>query len=109
MRAATLARLAIGGPCLVAPARVLHVVGGPDSRDPTVRRLARVLGGRWVLQGFGDLALGRRTRPFGVVVDFTHAASTVPVIAGSSQHRRTATVSAAIASAIALLDLGAVL
>jgi hypothetical protein len=107
MRAATLARLAIGGPCLVAPARVLDVVGGPDRHDPTVRLLARLLGGRWVLQGCGDLVLGRRSRVLGGVVDLTHAASMLPVIAGWSTHRRTATVSAAVASAIALLDVRA--
>jgi len=81
MRAATLARLAFGGACLVAPARVLDVVGGPDRHDPTVRLLARLLGGRWVLQGCGDLVLGRRSRVLGVVVDLTHAASMLPVAA----------------------------
>jgi hypothetical protein len=105
MRAATLARLAFGGACLVAPARVLDVVGGPDRHDPTVRLVARVLGGRLVLQGCGDLVLGRRTRVLGVVVDLTHAASMLPVAARWSEHRRTATVSAALASVVALLDL----
>jgi hypothetical protein len=105
MRAAALARLAIGGSCLLAPARVLDVVGGPDRHDPTVRLVVRVLGGRLVLQGCGDPLLGRRTRVLGAVVDLTHVASMVPVAAGCSDHRRTALVSAAAASAIALLDL----
>jgi hypothetical protein len=105
MRAATLARLAMGGPCLVAPARVLDAVGGRDRHDPTVRLVVRVLGGRLVLQGCGDLLLGGRTRVLGVVVDLTHAGSMLLVAAGWADHRRTALVSAAMASGIALLDL----
>jgi hypothetical protein len=106
VRAATLARLALGGVCLMAPDQVLDVVGGADRHDRTTRLVARVLGGRLVLQGGADLVLGRRTRRLDAVVDLAHAASMVPLAVRWPAHRRTALVSAAAASAIALLDLG---
>jgi hypothetical protein len=105
MRAATNARRGLGGACLVTPRRVLVVVGGPDRHDPITQRVTQVLGGRLVLQGCADLVLGRRTRRGNALVDLTHATSMLPVAARWPTHRRTALVSAATASAIAVLDL----
>ncbi len=105
MRAATLVRLGFGGVCLAAPFEVLGLVGGPDRSDPRTALVTRVLGGRLVLQGLADLAWGRRTGGVGVAVDLTHAASMLPVAALWPAHRRTAMVSAAGATATALLDL----
>jgi hypothetical protein len=106
MRAATFVRLGVGGACLVSPDLVLDVVGGPDRDDPTTQLVARVLGGRLVLQGIADLTWGRRTRGVGVVVDLAHAASMLPAAARWPTHRRTALVSAAMATTTALLDTG---
>jgi hypothetical protein len=105
MRPATVARLALGGACLAVPDRVLGLVGGPDQDDPATQLVTRVLGGRLLLQGGADLALGRRTRGIDVAVDLLHAASMVPVAAWWPAHRRSATASAAAAGGIALLDL----
>ena len=105
MRPATILRLGLGGTCLLLPDQVLDVVGGPDRHDPTTRVVARVLGGRQMVQGCADLLLGRRTRGLDVVIDLTHAASMLPVALWWPDHRRTALVSAATAAAVALLDL----
>jgi hypothetical protein len=105
MRIATVARLGLGGASLLAPDRVLGLVGGPDRDDETTLLVARVLGGRMVLQACSDLAFGRRTRALDVVVDLTHAASMLPAAVRWPAHRRTALVSAATATGIALLDL----
>ncbi len=105
MRAATLARLGIGGACLLTPDRVLDVVGGPDRHDRRTQLVTRLLGGRLVLQAGADVVLGRRTRTIDMVVDLTHAASMLPLAVRWPAHRRTALVSGATASTIALLDL----
>jgi len=105
VRTATLARLGLGGACLLRPDHVLDVIGGADRDDPLARLVARVLGGRLVLQAGADLVLGRRTRGIGVAVDLAHAGSMLPVAARWPAHRRTALVSAATAAAMALLDL----
>lgn len=104
MRTATLARLGLGGACLIAPGRVLDAVGGPDRHDPTTQLVARVLGGRLMLQGCADLMFGQRTRRLDVVVDLTHAASMLPMAARWPAHRRTALSSAVAAATIAVLD-----
>jgi hypothetical protein len=104
MRKATVARLALGGVCLVDPARVLGVIGGRDRDDARTQLITRVLGGRLVVQATADLALGPRTRVPDVLVDGTHAASMVVAALRWPAHRRSALVSAALASAIALLD-----
>jgi hypothetical protein len=105
MRVATLVRLGLGGTCLAVPGEVLGLVGGPDRGDPRTLLVARVLGGRLVLQGIADLAWGRRTRRLGVAVDLAHAASMLPLAVLWPAHRRTALVSAAAATTTALLDL----
>jgi len=105
VRAASVVRLALGTTCVAAPAAVLGAVGGPDRTDHTTQLVTRVLGGRLVLQGVADLALGRRTRVLDVLVDLTHAASMLPAAALWREHRRSALASAAVATGIALLDL----
>jgi hypothetical protein len=106
MRAATLGRLVVGAGCLAAPGAVLGLVGGPDRDDPTTQLVARVLGVRMLLQAGADLVLGRRTRGVAVLVELTHAGSMLPVAARWPEHRRTALVSAATATTLALLDTG---
>jgi hypothetical protein len=106
MRLATAARLLLGLPCVVVPGRVLSAVGGPDRDDPRVRRIAQALGVRLVLQAGLDFAWGRRTHGLDVVVELTHAASMLPAAVLWPAHRRSACVSAALATGIALLDLG---
>lgn len=105
MRAATGARLLLGGACLADPSRLLAWVGGSDRDDTRTRTIVRVLGGRLVVQGTADLALGPRTRLPDVAVDLTHAASMVVAARHWPRHRRSALVSAVLASAIAGLDL----
>jgi hypothetical protein len=105
VRPATLARFGLGSACLLAPDEVLDVVGGADRHDATTQIAARVLGGRLLLHAVADVALGRRTRGIGTVVELSHAASMLPVAARWPAHRRTALVSAMAASTIAILDL----
>ena len=105
MRAATVARLAVGLPCLAAPGPVLAAIGGPDRTDRRTQLVTRVLGGRLVLQAVADVAVGRRTRIPDVLVDLTHAASMLPLAALRREHRRSALASAATATGIAALDL----
>ena len=105
MRAATVARLVLGGACLAAPGAVLGAVGAPDRGDRRVHVVTRVLGGRLLLQGALDGARGRSGRGLDVAVELTHAASMLPVAAIWPWHRRSASVSAALATGIAVLDL----
>jgi hypothetical protein len=105
VRAASLARLALGTTCLAVPRGMLAAIGGPDRNDHTTHLVTRVLGGRLVLQAVLDLALGRRTRVPDVLVDLTHAASMLPAAALWRDHRRSALASAALATGIAVLDL----
>ncbi len=105
MRAATTGRLLLGTACLAQPQRVLDVIGGPDCRDDVVRMIARALGARLVLQGLGDLVLGRRVRAADIAIEVTHAASMLPVAARWPEHRHSALVSAAAATCLSLLDL----
>jgi hypothetical protein len=105
VRIATLVRFALGGACLTAPAAVLAMVGGPDRGDADTRRVARVLGGRMVLQAVADVTLGRRTVRPGALVDVLHAVSMVPLAVSRPRHRRTAVASACLATGVGLLDL----
>ena len=104
MRTATAIRLALGSACLADPGRPLGLIGGPDRDDAATRVIVRVLGGRFVAQGLADLAIGPRTRVPDVLVDLTHAASMVLAARHWPQHRRSALASAAVATAVALLD-----
>jgi hypothetical protein len=103
--AATAGRLALGLLTLARPASVPTLVRSPDRDDPWTLLAARVLGGRLVLHAVADLTFGRRTRWPGIVVELTHAASMLPVALRSQRHRRSATVSAVCATALACSDL----
>jgi hypothetical protein len=105
MTRATAARLLIGGTCLVAPGSVLAAVGAPDRQDRHVRRITSALGARLVLQAGLDHVRGRPARTLDATIELTHAASMVPVAAIWPRHRRSASVSAAVAAGIAVLDL----
>jgi len=73
-----------------------------------VHGIARVLGARLLLQAALDATSGvggRAVRDLDPAVELTHAASMVPVAAIWPRHRRSASVSAALATGIALLDL----
>jgi hypothetical protein len=83
---------------------MLALAGGPDRDDPTTQVVARVLGGRLVVQAAADLALGRRTRGVDIVIDLTHAASMIAVALRWPEHRRSAVASAAVATSVAVLD-----
>lgn len=105
MRAATAARVLVGSACLTSPGRLLDLVDGADRDDSRTRVIARILGGRLVVQAVGDLAFGPRTRIPDVVIDATHAATMVGAARRWPDHRRSALMSAGLASAIALLEL----
>lgn len=94
-------RLGLGAALVLAPDRVLHVVGAQDADETAVHGVARVLGGRYVLQGVVGHPRGR----VGAAVEVSHAASMVPFALRSPHHRRSALVSAGAAVAVALLDL----
>jgi hypothetical protein len=102
---ASAARLLLGGALLARPHGVLRVIDGPDRDDDLVQTVARVLGARLVLQGLGDLVLGQRLRKVDLAIECAHAASMLPVAARWPRHRRSALVSAAMATGIGLLDL----
>jgi len=105
MRIATLVRFVLGSACLTAPAAVLAMVDGGDCEDSATRRVARVFGGRMVLQAVADVSLGRRTVRPGALVDVLHAVSMVPPAVCLPRHRRTALASACLATGVGLLDL----
>jgi hypothetical protein len=107
MRVATAVRLLVGTACLARPTRVLELVGGLDRDDTHTRAIVRVLGGRLLVQSVADLAIGPRTRVPDVWIDGSHAASMVAAAFHWPEHRRSALTSAAVASAIAVLDAGA--
>jgi hypothetical protein len=58
-----------------------------------------------VLQAVTDVVRRGRSGRLGMVVELGHAASMAPVVALSPRHRRTAAVSAALATGLLLLDL----
>lgn len=105
MRPATAARLVLAGGCLTVPGRLLDAIGAPDRGAARTRVIVRVLGVRLLAQGVADLALGPRTRLPDVVIDATHAATMVAAAARWPDHRRSAMLSAALATGTAALDL----
>jgi hypothetical protein len=105
MRIATAARLMEGGSCVVAPGRVLAAVGAPDRDDHLSRVVVRVLGLRLVLQAGLDAGRWQPVRAVDAAVELAHAASMLPVAMIWPAHRRSASVSAAVAVGIAVLDL----
>jgi hypothetical protein len=105
MRSATAVRVGVGGVCVLAPGRVLGAVRAPDRDCRRVRRVAQVLGMRLLLQAGLDVAQGWRHRDLDIVIELTHAATMLPVAVLWPVHRRSACVSATIATGIAVLDL----
>jgi hypothetical protein len=105
MRAASAVRLVVGGAYIVRPEWVLAAVGAPDRAEVRVLQVARVLGVRMVAQAGLEVVRGRRTPALDTVVELTHAVSMLPAALIWPIHRRSATVSAAIAAGIAVLDL----
>jgi hypothetical protein len=105
MRPATAVRLGVGGACVAVPGWALAAVGAPDRNDLGVRRIAQVLGVRLVLQAGLDVARGRGDRGLDLALELTHAATMLPASVIWPAHRRSACVSAAIATGIAVLDL----
>jgi hypothetical protein len=104
MRTATVVRLGVGSALLAAPGPALALADGPDRHDDLVLTVVRVLGGRLVLQAVTDVILRGRSRRLGMAVELAHAASMAAVVAHSPRHRRTASVSAALATGLALMD-----
>jgi hypothetical protein len=104
MSTATVGRLTAGTTLLAAPGAALALAGGPDRNDDRVRTVSRVLGARLVLQAAADVVLHGRFRRMGMAVEAAHAASMLPVVALSARHRRTASVSAMLATGLLLLD-----
>lgn len=95
-------RTAWGVTLLVAPERVLCAI---DGRVPSVESVpvARVLGGRQIVQGVATALLPtRRLLRWGAVVDVLHAASMAGLAAGSPRHRRVGLVSAGLTTAAAV-------
>jgi hypothetical protein len=105
MRTASVVRLGVGSALLASPGPALDLAGGPDRHDDLVRTMARLLGGRLVLQAVTDVVRRGRSRRLGMIAELGHAASMAPVVALSPRHRRTASVSAALATGLLLLDL----
>jgi hypothetical protein len=98
-------RLVLGSLWLTVPGPALRAVGAPDHDDPSVRAITRVLGLRLVVQAAVAARRGGLPRGLDAAVELTHAASMVPVALLWPAHRRSASVSATAATAIALLDL----
>jgi len=105
VRKAIAARFVLGAVCVVVPDRVLAVIGGPDQDDPRAHAVARALGARLLVQAVLGVVCGPRTRRADVIVELTHATSMLPAALAWPPHRRSALVSAASATGIAILDL----
>ncbi|GAA1795802.1 hypothetical protein GCM10009795_046570 [Nocardioides hankookensis] len=95
------ARLVLGCVLVIAPHRLLGLVGAEDADERTTREVARVLGARYLLQG----VTGRPTGRAAAAVEAAHAASMLPLAVRSPRHRGAALVSAGVAAALGLADL----
>ncbi|MBZ5740773.1 hypothetical protein [Nocardioides mangrovi] len=91
----------MGAALVLAPTRVLRLVGAADASDLVVRAIARALGARYLAQGTAGAPSGRTA----AAVESIHAASMLPIGAWSSRHRRAALTSAGVATLIAAADL----
>lgn len=89
---------------VMRPEDVLRAVSTPA--PPAARRVVRLLGARVVLQEVAVLAVPiRPVVLLGAAVDALHAASMVATALASPRYRRAAALSAATASASAVLGL----
>lgn len=104
MRRADRARLALGALALARPGLPVRATGSRDGA--AVRRTVRVLGVRYVVQSLGGRRLHRAWVPEAdAAVDLVHAASMLGLARLAPRHRRLALVSAALATAFAVVDL----
>jgi len=105
MRTSTVARLVVSAACLGVPGPLLRALAAPDHADPRVRTVTRILGLRLLAQAAVDLSRPGRSHGLDVGIELTHAASMLPVALHWPAHRRAASVSAVVATGIAVSDL----
>lgn len=97
-RALGIAEIGLGAVLAVRSARVAAAAAGPGGQ-PAPGRLVAVLGLRSLAQGAVTAAVPRwSVLTGGALVDATHAASMLPVVAVSPKYRRAAAISAAVAA-----------
>ena len=99
-----LVRVAWGSLLLVRPDAGLRVLSTEDP-PPRVRWVARVLGGRHLVEAGLELTHGPRWRTAGGVVDAIHSATAVGFAAVDPRWRRAALTDAAIAAGFAAVGL----
>jgi len=107
MRATDAVRLVVGVPLAVRPEFPTRLLGLPPSGGLVL--VTRALGIRYAVQGVASAALTRtawrrRALVADAAVDGTHAASMLPVAALLPHVARPALASAALATALAVLD-----
>lgn len=98
------ARLAYGVPLLLAPSVAVRLAGSPA--DGASAAVARILGARHVAQALTLERAGSRSRVLlGAGVDLLHTLSMIGVAALSKDHRRAASLDAALALGLAACGL----
>jgi hypothetical protein len=107
MRATDAVRVLVGVPMALRPELPARVLGVPPGGGLVL--LTRVLGVRYAVQGVASAALTRtswrhRTLVADAVVDGSHAASMLPVVALLPHVARPALASATLAAVLAGLD-----
>ena len=102
-RPADAARVALGTALLARPGLAVRCTRSPDGAWP--RRIARILGIRYVMQSTAGLATHRPwLRAADTGVDVVHAVSMLGFARAFPRHRRMAWASAAAALVFAALD-----
>ncbi len=94
-------RVATGLLLVARPEAFRFLAGAP--LDQRTRRVARVLGGRDLLQAV--ITSDRRLVRMGAAVDALHAATMVGLAAVDARHRRPALASASVAATLAVTSL----
>ena len=89
-----------GATLLVAPGRVLQVLGGPNE-DRIPERIMRILGARHVLQATAERVFGDSALRLGVWVDGLHALTAFGFACVDARWRRAALSDAVITSGLA--------
>jgi hypothetical protein len=101
-------RLAWGTALLGAPLRCISLVpGAPAGVPDDAVTVARVLGGRHVLQGLAEIAAWPSLRRLGAAADILHAATGVALAATDRRWRSVARADAALATGFAVAGLAA--